>query len=112
MPAELHDRTVQILGDLPPFLADSYDIQGALDAMVREVVRIEEATATVRDNFVPQTANDYLHLFEALLKLPVDPSDKTLEQRRNSVLAFMQNISASGSGLSWEDGMVRLLGGG
>lgn len=95
---------------MPPYLAGSYDVQGSLDALVRESIRLEAARDSLRANFYPQTAEAQLGFFESLLKLTVEPFDKTLAQRRSTVIAFLQKLKSSGSGADWETNITRLMG--
>lgn len=112
MPRVLSARALDLLEDFPPFMQGSKDIQAAVDAMAREVDRLDSARAEVSDNFFPQTGDGMLDRWESLLGLSVNPPDKTLDQRRTSVLAFMQKIRGDGSGLDWQDNLTALIGNG
>lgn len=111
MPATLHPRTERLLATLPPFLAGSYEMRAALDAQMRELDRFETAMNAVRANFTPQTADTLLSWYETQLGLPVAPSGRTVAQRRTTVLANLDGLKGSGSGLSWEATLGRLLEG-
>lgn len=110
MPAELSDRTQLLLEDLPPFLQQSYDIQACLDVVARELDRIETAKDLLRNNFWPSIGTDFIELYELLLSLSVDPPDKTLTQRQNTVLAFYESIKSQGTGLEWQAQITKLIG--
>lgn len=95
---------------LPYFERHAPEIVGTISALSNEVDRLDAAVTSVLNNLFPQTADVYLDFFEQLLGLSVNPPDKTLTQRRQSVLAFLQAIRNSGSGLSWEQNITRLIG--
>jgi hypothetical protein len=110
MPVELHERTVRLLDELPPFLASAADMQAVLDVLMREVQRIDDAKAATRANFFATTADSWLALYEILEQISVDPPDKTTDQRRTSVIAFLRRMKVRGTGLGWEAAMTDLLG--
>ena len=110
MPAELSARARELLADLPPFEQASYDIQGAVHVIANELERVEQAALLVRDNLYPNKADTYLRLWELLLSLSIEPPDKTLEQRRSSVLAFYAKISKAGTGIEWRELISEILG--
>lgn len=110
MPAVLSDKTLEMLEDLPPFEQGSKDIQAAVDVIARELDRVNAAMLNVRANFWPQLGADFLGIWEYILGLSVNPPDKTLDQRRTSVLAFLQKLKGSGSGLDWQANVDYLIG--
>lgn len=110
MPAVLAPATERLLEGLPPFLQEAAEIRTALDVIAREAGRVEAARDELRDNFFPQSGEAYLHLWEVLLRIAVNPSDKSVGQRRNSILAFLRGISSAGSGLDWEAALGAVIG--
>ena len=110
MPVALHPRTLELLDDLPPYEADSYDVQGVLDVLVRELERIDDARDTLVRNFFPQTADEYLTLFEELLRTTVNPEGRTTLQRQQAILAMMRRIAISGSGQDWQTVLTSFIG--
>lgn len=109
MPAVLADTTKVLLDSFPPFMQDSYDVQAVMDVAARELDRFESAKDQVVLNFFPQTSDLLLVFYELMLGLG-GAAAKTTAQRRTSVLAFLQKISSSGSGLSWEANVSALIG--
>lgn len=107
---ELTDSALRMLDEMPPYLGGAIDAQAVIGALSNEVGRFEAAAEVLRANFYPQTADDYLKVWESLLGLAIAPLDKTLAQRRNAVLSFMQSITSSGSGLDWQANLTRLIG--
>lgn len=105
----LTDTARRLLDGLPPFLQGAVDVQGSMDALAMELDRLEARMTAVLDGFFPLKAVEYLFVWEALLGLPMNPPDKTLAQRRVSVLGFLQGLSAQ-SRLSWQDAMTKLIG--
>lgn len=110
MPAAITEKALALIEDLPPFLVDSYDIRAVLAALSNEIDRIDAAIEEIRDNFYPQRGEKYLKAWESLLGVAIEPPDKTLAQRRVSVLAILQSLKTSGSGLSWEAALSQLIG--
>jgi hypothetical protein len=110
MPDQISTEAEEMLDLLPPFLATAIDAQAILDVLAREIKRIDEAKENLRDNFYPQRGEDYLKVWEDLLGLTVEPLDKTLNQRRNSIAAFLAGLKAGGSGDAWEESLTRLIG--
>lgn len=110
MPVSLADTTERLLDDLPPFMADSYDVQAVVDVVAREVDRIDAAKELLRANFYPQNGQDYLAIWEKTLGLAVNPLDKTLAQRQQTILANLGAVSGDASGLSWQERLDRLIG--
>lgn len=99
-----------LLDDLPPFERSSRVMQGVLTAIGNELGRLEAARQDLITNWFPGTADALLHFYEQLLGLPTDPPNISLDQRRKTVMAFMQSIKAQGTGLAWEQIMSSLIG--
>lgn len=104
-------ETGQALVDrLPYFLHSAPEIVGTLDTLGREIDRMDAAVETLIANFFASTADEYLHWHERLLGLAEDPPDKTIAQRRASVLAIYASLASGGSGLAWEEDITRQIG--
>lgn len=56
----------------------------------------------------PVTALDHLGLYEKMLGLTVDPPGQTIEQRRDTIMTFLQRSLIGDSGLEWES-LARLV---
>lgn len=106
----LTPTTERLLDMLPPFEQGSTDIQAALDALGMELDRLDARLEAVRDLFFPQRGGEYLHIWEMLLGLPIAPEEKTVEQRRDTVLAFVQSWGSSSTGTGWQDSLTKLIG--
>jgi hypothetical protein len=102
--------TRRLLDMLPPFMQNSADIQAVLDACAAEYDRLEALRLKVLDNLWPQTAEEWLALYERWLGLSEAPLEKTLAARRNTVLAWLQGLSGSGTGADWVENMNDLIG--
>lgn len=100
----------RLLELVPPYLAKSTDAQQVIDVLARECDRVEAASGVLVANYFPQQGNEYLKVWEALLGLSIEPPDKTLAQRQTTVLAYLQSLKSSGSGLDWEANLTRLIG--
>jgi hypothetical protein len=113
MPAELHERTKDILDrTLPYYYRDDPATHSVIDPAVRELARIEEMLNVLRASFAPQNADDtygLLSLWEEMLLLPVAPAGVDLAVRRNTVLAWLRTRK-SGAGTDWMAAITKLLG--
>lgn len=107
---ELTVEAQRMLSILPPYLGGAIDARAVIGALSNEVARLDAAAEVLRANYFPATADAYLRVWESLLGLAIAPLDKTLAQRRNGVLSFMQSITSSGSGLDWQANLSRLIG--
>jgi hypothetical protein len=106
-PANFSDVAARMLGELPPFTAENREVQIALDAIGRELERIDVAAAALRNNFFPQYGADpLLGVWESVLGLSA--ADKTVAQRRTSILAYLQGIKSGGFGSSWVQQLLAL----
>lgn len=99
-----------LLGKLPYYERQSWEIRAAVDAAALELERIKAARKVLQDNFFADTADAYLHWWEALLGLPPNPPGKTVAQRRTVVLAYLRAIRQSGSGLDWQTAIGNIVG--
>jgi Uncharacterised protein conserved in bacteria (DUF2313) len=101
----LTDLALTWLAMLPPVLQEDPWVQAVLGAVAREVERLQGQTDLLAEGMVPTTANEYtLPLWEAVTGLPIDPPDRTVEERRTSVLASL--LRSDGSGTEWERAMA------
>jgi hypothetical protein len=108
----LAEKTVEVLGDLQPELADAPDVHAVLDPLVREAQRLEAKAYEVADCLFPRNAVDFcntLPMWESLLGLPVRQAGATLEQRRGLVTAAVRARTAA-SGAAWVDLVTTALG--
>jgi hypothetical protein len=105
----LTETVDRLLEDLPEFERESVDIVGTLDALAQELDRVDARMSQELLDIVPTTAVD-LRAHESLLRLSVNPPDKTLDQRRDSVLAFYRSLANAGSAQAWVDALTALLG--
>lgn len=95
---------------LPVVFRDSPDHLAVLNAITKEMQRLEDAIETVRLQFFPQTADILLKVWEAQLGTTVEPASQTVAQRRNTVIAYLHRLSATPSGLDWVANVTRLIG--
>jgi hypothetical protein len=110
MPVVVSPEGQRLLDDLPPFVASDNTVQAALHAMALEIKRLDEARDLVQRNLWPQTASELLSVYEGFLNLSIAPPDKTLEQRRTTVLAYLQSLSSSGAGSQFQRNLSALIG--
>lgn len=112
MPSVLADRTVDLLEDLPPYLAADAYAQATLDPLVREFDRIEQSMTRLRDKMMPQLCDDEFRtaaLWETILELPVEPTGVSIEERRALILSHIRKRTASSSA-DWVDSLTNAIG--
>lgn len=97
-----------MLDQLNPLFVNDPDIQGAVDAIGREVDRMEAQMLNIRANFISTTASDFISIWERIFGL--DPTGKTIAQRQTILTAFFQRLRKDSSGLSWQERLTELIG--
>jgi Uncharacterised protein conserved in bacteria (DUF2313) len=105
--------TKRMFDTMPPFYGSDPILQGTLDAIGRELQRLDDFYTDMRFRMFPQNADDKyrtLGMWELLLNLPVEPAGVSLAQRRSLVLSRMQSNSVA-SGAEWVAAMNQALGG-
>lgn len=108
---EVQPRTVEILDSLPVWYSTDPIALSILDAMGKELQRIEDFITDVLTQFFPSNTDDtygLLSMWEQLVGLGIAPADMTLEQRRALVAARLRDRTAS-SGLEWEQVVAEAL---
>lgn len=99
MAAELGATTQGLLDDLPPYEADDTAIRTLIDAVGRELARLDDFITYVRDHIPPQSADDtygLLQMWEAFYGLPISPDGITVGDRQGRVLAALKRRQAGG----------------
>lgn len=109
-PATLTSSLQRYLDVLPPFEASSNVVQATLNAVAKEADRIDAAREAIRLSAFPNTATDLLAVYEEQFGLSVNPPDKTLDQRRTTVLAYLQSLESSGFGMLFRRNLGALIG--
>lgn len=111
----MSDTGDSMMEQLPPYYAGDRIMEAVQDAQGREWERLEYARQKVRDGLAwPQLADDEfrtLGMWEAMLKLPIEPSDATVDQRRATVMATLKARFAK-QGQDWEARISEMLGSG
>jgi Uncharacterised protein conserved in bacteria (DUF2313) len=110
----LSDMGDKILSHLPPYFWEDAMVLQTIDAVGRELARLESRMLDVRHRLYPQNSDDrygILGMWEDLLGLPVNPSEVAVEDRRAAVLAHVRTRRQP-SGAEWVATMSTLLGGG
>lgn len=96
---------------MPPYYAEDAATLAVVDAVARELDRVEGLLTALRDGAFPQRADDVyrtLGLWESLVGLPVEPEGETLASRRNKVLGFRYRAVRSGE--DWVQALTAALG--
>jgi hypothetical protein len=110
----LSDMGDKILSHLPSYFWEDVMVLQTIDAVGRELARLEGRMLDVRWRLYPQNADDrygLLGMWEDLLDLPVKPDGVALEERQAAVVAHVR-VRRSPSGADWVETLTTLLGGG
>jgi hypothetical protein len=109
MATTLSAKGQEILADLPPYEQDDPYISALVDAIAREIARIDDFVAEVRAGLFPATTSgEYLTYWETWLDLPVDPAQSE-ESRREVVLAALRSRTLN-AGTGWGGIMTAIIG--
>lgn len=109
MPRVITDRAADILGMLPLALRGTPFYQACAVAQAEQLDNLDAAADLMERNMIPASAEEWLGAWAAMFGVQVD-SSADIEQQRAVVLAFVQLMVASGSGLDWKAAVTRLLG--
>lgn len=104
--------TDRMFSRVPPYYRDSTFMQAFLDAMGREVQRIQDKADELRLQLYPQNADDtfgILSLLETIFGLPVAPTGVSLATRQALVHAYLAGRDLS-SAIGWYAAMSSGLG--
>lgn len=108
----LSEKGEEMLADLPPYEADSEWVQDLIDAVGREVERLDAFIEAIRGGSRPQNATNAYHLlglWEQMMGLPVEPEGVNESTRRNRVKAAAQKRRA-GRGAGWVTALSLAIG--
>lgn len=87
---------------LPVYAQEDGTIRALLDAVGKELQRIEDYLSDLRDTLQPQTATgDFLNYWESFLSLPVAPAGVSDTRRLATINAAVRRRSA-GPGAGWK----------
>lgn len=103
MPLELSQAGERLMALMPHYYAEDPAAHAVIDALARELARVEAFLNLVKRQWFPQfAADDYgqLGLRESQLGIPVEPAGISLERRRAIVHAY-ERARLSGSGEDW-----------
>jgi hypothetical protein len=106
---DISDDAGVLLEDLPPFQHNDADVRAVLDACAAELVRFRAQRDILLRNANPNTAVEYLGLWELLVGLPVS-ENLDAATRRARVMAFYSTLDSGASGQEWESLLAILLG--
>lgn len=108
---EICAKARKMLKDMPPYEADEPWVIDYVDAVARELTRIEEAGIRLRKKMLPHAADDEfstLAMWEAMLGLPVNPDDQDVAQRQKNVVARFRARKVT-SGKRWIELVTQAL---
>lgn len=108
----LSAKAQAILADLMPEMSEDTSVQIVIDALARELQRIEDAGYDIVQRMFAHNADDKyrtLGMWESMLGLPVEPPGIDLATRQNAVQALVQSRNSS-SGLEWINLITIVLG--
>lgn len=85
----------------PPFLRTDYRRMALCNCAADEFNLLDLAVSKLERNCIPNTAEEHLNFYEAMLGVSVDNPNMTLVERKNTVLAFLKRVAMSGSTADW-----------
>lgn len=102
----------EFLEEIPHQFRRDPDIRAVIDVKSREVQRLRDRLEALSAGVFPQldSAGAYTAIWEFTLGLSVNPDGYTLADRRSRVLAFLQKLHRTGSGLDFEQTASQLMG--
>lgn len=109
-PALLTPLGIAFRDSAPVVLRDDPDYLGAWHALARECERLAVQVELVRAQFVPDTADLLLKVWEVQVGTTVEPVGKTLADRRQIVKARLLMMTSDASGLAWQERVTTLIG--
>lgn len=107
----MSDRAVELLEDVAHFMRDDPQVQGFVDAMSRELARVEALIVLERSQWFAMDALDdrFLRIWEYNLGLPVATPGYTPGQRALNIATHMRKRN-SATGASWLATMNQAFG--
>lgn len=91
-----------MVDSLPVYSQDDQVTRSLLDAVGKELQRIEDFLLSIQDTIQPQNADEkFLRYWESFLTLPVDPPGVSDAQRLNTINAAVRRRTA-GPGAGWK----------
>jgi hypothetical protein len=103
----------EMLGEIPGWLRDDPDTRSVIHCHAKETERQLVMAAGIRDDCIPLRAGGRgLEWWEKYFDMTVNPPGQTLEQRRAAVLGRLKREPPLGAGISWQEGVTLLIGGG
>ena len=98
----LSEKGETLVESLPVYAQEDTTIRALLDAVGKELQRLDDYLSNLRATLQPQTATDeFLRYWESFLDLPVAPDGISDAQRLNTINAAVRRRSA-GPGAGWK----------
>lgn len=102
----------EMIDDIPPHYREDPDVRAVIYAYAKETELKRARIDEVRRQFFPPTADVLLGVWEATLKMTVEPVGKTIPERQALVgEAFLRALSGD-SGEEWEEALLAQAGAG
>jgi hypothetical protein len=102
----MSEQGLLLLEDLPHYFRDDPQVRGYVDAVSRELERVEALIDTVCDQWFSDIGmsgvmvNEYLSIWEFNLGLPIAPQGMTTDQRGSIVTSHIRKRTAE-TGADW-----------
>lgn len=110
---DAHPEAQAMLNELPPILRNDPDIRAIIYCQAREGKRTEATVdAQIAESFPQKATALGLPWWESLVRVTIAPSGQTIAQRQNTVVAMLQKLANTPSGLDWIDNVTALVGAG
>ena len=107
----LTDEAEERLRELPGWAQNAPEHKAIALVTANESARMRESAQRVRDGLIPIHANELtLPFWETLLRLPVNPAEQSIEQRRGRVLSQLLATPPDPAGTTWQQRITALLG--
>lgn len=101
----------QLIDALPTWARDAPEFRAVQHCFAKEADYERALARRVRDNMIPVRVDELgLSWWEEMLKLPVNPPDINVEDRRASVLAGIGRMIADATGFHWVGLVTELIG--
>lgn len=106
----LSGRAEEYLARLPSVFRDSPEHLAMVHCLANEMDRLDERIEIVLRQFVPQTADVLLKVWEFMVRVTVEPSGLTVAERREIVFARLRRMLSSPQGRDWVSNVTALVG--
>lgn len=109
-PALLTPLGQRMLNRWPPFLRDVPEFVAIAHACAKAIEDAEGKLEQVRRQGSPREADIFLKEWEVVFGAPVEPAGESIEQRQNTVMAYLRRLRGVPYGTTWSEKVQLLVG--